>query len=231
MRRRPEWYLRPALSGWRVSLSLAVAAVVGGLGVSACGGGASQAASEPSGNFPVQVSRASFPARQTLSEHTHMVIAVRNAGRATIPDVAVTVTTVPYGTAAQSFGTLIAKPPPGQPILASRSRPVWIVDQPPGPCLYSCQQGGPGGSVTADSDTWALGKLRPGQTARFDWAVTAVQPGSYRLRYVIAAGLAGKAKAVLAGRGGRVQGTFEVKVSSKPRQAYVNNDGKIVYTG
>jgi hypothetical protein len=210
---------------------LVATAVLGGLGVSACGGGASQAANEPSGNFPVRVSQASFPPRQTLSEHTHMVIAVRNTGTATIPDVAVTVTTDSYGTAAQSFGTLIASPPPGQPILASRSRPVWIVDQPPGQCAYSCQQGGPGGAVTADSDTWALGKLGPGQTVKFDWGVTAVQPGSYRIHYVVAAGLAGKAKAVLAGGRGRVQGSFQVKISSKPRQAYVNNDGKVVNTG
>ena len=38
------------------------------LALSACGGGSNQAASEPSGNFTVKVSRASFPASQRLAE-------------------------------------------------------------------------------------------------------------------------------------------------------------------
>jgi hypothetical protein len=205
--------------------------VAAGLTLSACGGGSSQAANEPKGNFPVEVSQASFPSSQTLSQHTHLVIAVRNMGTATIPNIAVTVTTSPNGTAAQAFGTLIAKPPPGQPILASRSRPVWIVDQPPGPCQYSCEQGGPGAGATANSDTWALGRLGPGQTAKFDWAVTAVRPGTYRIHYVVAAGLAGRAHAVLGSRGGRVGGYLNVKISQRPRQAYVNNNGQVVTSG
>jgi hypothetical protein len=201
------------------------------VGVSACGGGASQYQIKKAANFPVSVATASFPTVQRLSQHTHLVITVRNAGHRTIPDIAVTITNPAYGTAAQAFGTLIAKPAPGQPILAGRSRPVWIVDRPPGPCLYSCQQGGPGGAVTANSDTWALGRLAPGQTARFDWGVTAVQPGTYTVHYVVAAGLGGRARAVPAATGrGPVEGSFRVKISQKPRQAYVNNSGHIVYS-
>jgi hypothetical protein len=157
------------------------------------------------------------------------VIAIRNSGSRAIPDIAVTITTPPYGTSAQAFGRLIAAPSPGQPILASRSRAVWVIDRPPGSCQYSCRQGGPGGAATASSDTWALGRLAPGQTAKFDWGVTAVQPGTYKVRYQVAAGLNGKARAV--GSGNQpVQGTFTVKISPRPRQAYVNNNGQVVYT-
>jgi hypothetical protein len=207
-------------------------AVVAGLALAGCGGGgASQTAGEATGKFPVQVSQATFPTLQRLSQHTHLVIRVRNMGSRTIPDIAVTIINPRYGTAAQAFATLLPQSPPGQPILAGRSRPAWIVDQPPGPCAYSCKQGGPGGAITAFSNTWALGKLAPGHVARFDWGVTAVQPGTYTIKYEIAAGLSGKARAVLAGAGhGPVYGTFRVTVSGKPRQAYVNNNGQIVYT-
>ncbi len=231
--RGAECYVPRALRGWRLSLTAVIVAVGSGVGVSACGSGGgagAQAAAEPSANFPVAVSTASFPALQRLAQHTHLVIAVRNTGTRTIPDIAVTITNPAAGTAAQAFGTLIAEPSPGQPVLAGRSRPVWVVDRAPGPCQYSCRQGGPGGAATAYSNTWALGRLAPGQTARFDWAVTAVQPGSYTVHYVVAAGLSGKPKAVGAG-GGPVSGDLRVTISQKPRQAYVNNNGQVVYSG
>jgi hypothetical protein len=206
-----------------------VAAVTTGVVVSACGGsGPRQDAYEPSGNFPVKISTASFPLSQSLSEHTNLRLVITNTGSQTIPNIAVTILNPADGTAAQSFGQLIAAPAPGQPILASRSRAVWIIDQPPGPCEYSCRQGGPGGAVTAYSDTWAEGKLKPGATAVFNWGVTAIQAGHYRVEYQVAAGLNGKAKAVGSG-GGPVSGTFDVTISSKPRQAYVNNAGQVVY--
>ena len=47
-----------------------VAGVGLALAISACGGGQNQAASEPSGNFPVKVSTATFPATQRLSPST-----------------------------------------------------------------------------------------------------------------------------------------------------------------
>jgi hypothetical protein len=178
----------------------------------------------------VAISQASFPTTQRLSQHTHLVISVRNTGNKAIPNIAVTILNPAAGTAAQAFGTLLPQSPPGQPPLAGRSRPVWIVNQPPGPCQYSCNHSGPGGAVTANSNTWALGKLAPGHTARFDWGVTAVQAGNYTVKYEVAAGLSGKAKAVLGSGGGPVSGSFRVTISSKPRQAYVNNNGQIVYT-
>ena len=157
------------------------------------------------------------------------MIKVTNTGSKTIPDVAVTITDgVPshpnMGTrlAAFSYALNMAN-------VASRSRPVWIVDQAPGPCQYSCHTGGPGGAATAFSNTWALGPLKPGKTAPFTWHLTAVQPGAWVVNWRVAAGLFGNARAVLAG-GGIPRGSFTVHVSSRPAQAYVNNNGQIVTT-
>ena len=200
------------------------------MAVAACGSGSNQAANEPNGKFPVAVGTASFPATQKLAQKSHLVIAVRNAGRKAIPDVAVTICNVTCaypapkgeGTSAAAFGSDI-----GQPYLANPSRPIWIVDRPPGPCRYSCRNGGQGAAVTAYDNTWALGRLAPGHTARFDWAVTAVKTGRHVIAWEVAAGLNGKARAVLAG-GGLPRGTFTVTVGSKPPQTYVNNNGQIV---
>ncbi len=200
-------------------------AIFAGLGLVACGGGQEQDANEPSGIFPVQVKNATFPSFQRLAQNTHLVIRVRNSGTDTIPDIAVTLTNPKYGTAVQAFATYLKMPG-----LASHSRPVWVVNRGPGPCGYSCQQGGAGAAVTAYSNTWALGPLKPGKTATFDWAVTAVVPGKYEVQYVVAAGLNGSAKARLNG-GGIPRGTLSVKITSKPQKSYVNNNGQVVNTG
>ncbi len=200
------------------------------LAISACGGGQNQAASEPSGNFPVKVSTATFPSAQRLSQHTHLVIAVHNAGSKAIPNVAVTICNVTCaypapkgeGSSSEAFAADIS-----QSGLANPSRPLWVIERPPGPCGYSCKNGGQGAAVTAYANTWALGRLAPGKTARFDWAVTAVQPGRHVVAWQVAAGLNGKAKAVLS-NGAAPHGRFAVKVSAAPAQSYVNNNGQIV---
>jgi hypothetical protein len=51
--------------------------------------------------------------------------------------------------------------------------------------------------------------------------VTPIQPGVYRVKYEVAAGLSGKAKARGAG-GGSPRGGFVVRVSGKPPKARVN---------
>jgi hypothetical protein len=210
------------VSGRRTRSCAIFAGIAATLLLSACGGGTEQSASEPSGIFPVQVALATFPAFQRLAQRTHMVISVRNTGQKTIPDIAVTITDPPFGTAVQAFGRYIS-----QPGLASHSRPVWIIDRPPGPCTYSCLNGGPGGTVTAYSNTWALGRLAPGQTATFIWGVTAVAAGNYIVRYEVAAGLNGEAKARL-DSGAIPSGIFRIRVTPRPQQSYVNNNGQIV---
>jgi hypothetical protein len=155
-----------------------------------------------------------------------MVIAVRNAGPKTIPNVAITITDPSYNTSAQPFGYRS-----DQPYLANASRPVWVVDQGPGAngCQFSCTSGGGGGATTAYSNTWALGALASGGTAIFRWNVTAVKTGTHTVHYRVAAGLNGNAVAQLAS-GQPPEGTFVVRISRAPQQAYVTNSGKVVIT-
>jgi hypothetical protein len=216
-----------------------ICGVLAALILAACGGGARQDASEPSGKFTVQVSSATFPASQRLSEHTHLVLAVRNTSAKAIPDIAVTICNVTCaypapageGTSAAAFSENLHMAG-----LAHPSRPVWVVDQPPGGCNVGCQAsasagggGGPGAAVTASSNTWALGRLARGSTATFDWALTAVAPGRHVVAWEVAGGLNGKAKAVLSD-GSLPHGTFTVVVHNTPSQSYVDNNGQIVTT-
>jgi hypothetical protein len=203
------------------------------LAVTACGSGARQDVGEPAGRFTVAIPHATFPASQRLAQRTRLVIAVRNAGTKTIPDVAVTICNVTCaypaprgeGSGAQAFAEVLH-----MPYVADPSRPVWIVDRPPGSCRFTCRSGGPGGAVTAYSNTWALGSLRPGSTAVFDWAVTAVMPGRHVVAWQVAAGLNGDAKAVRA-NGSPPRGTFRITIHSAPQPTYVTANGQVVPVG
>jgi hypothetical protein len=196
-----RWYGSPALSSPRhrvVPIALACAAVF----ASGCGGGGPrQDANEPSGDYKVQVLRAKFPEKQSLAKRSVMTITVKNVDTKTIPNVAVTV---------KSFDKR-----KNDPTLADPTRPQFIVNT------------GPRGGDTTYVGTAALGPLKPGQTKTFRWDVTAVSAGPYTVRYAVAAGLNGNAKAVLAG-GGRPTGAFTGNVSSKAPQAHVADDGTTV---
>jgi hypothetical protein len=182
-----------------------IAAGAAALAVAGCGGGARQDAAEPSGTFQVDVVDASFPTKQHLAKPERFVIAVRNNGQRAVPNVAVTVT---------SFASRSR-----QPGLADPSRAFWVIDAAP-----------PGGD-TAYTNTWALGRLAPGQTRRFVWRVTAVQAGTHTVKWQVAAGLNGKAKAILSGNRAPA-GSVTVAVSGKPAQAGVDPDtGKVVREG
>ena len=175
------------------------------LAVAGCGGGTRQDADEPSGTFQVDVVNASFPTKQHLAKSERFVIAVRNTGHEAVPNVAVTV---------NSFASRSE-----QPGLADPSRAVWIVDT------------APAGGDTAYTNTWALGRLAPGQTRRFVWRVTAVQAGTHTVKWAVAAGLNGKAKATLSGNRAPA-GSVTVDVSDKPAQARVDPEtGKVVRAG
>jgi hypothetical protein len=185
-------------------LVAAPAAALVVLGTAACGEGAKQGADEPSGTYRVAIVRSSFPRRQHVAAPTRLVIAVRNTGDKTVPDVAVTVDAF----AARSERTDLADP----------ERPVWIVDAPPE------------GSTTAYTNTYALGPLAAGATKRFVWRLTPVQPGTHRLQYRVAAGLTGRAKAVLAGDRAPER-AITVRIASRPASARVDPDtGAVVRT-
>jgi hypothetical protein len=214
-RRAPQIGMVPRLM--RRSRSLWVASGVAVIVlVSGCGGSA-QDAHEPKRSFDVQVTRANFPSSQSVSHATKLELEVRNTGASTIPNIAVTV---------NSFGYLSE-----YPNLATRLRPVWIVDQGPGAVskfpIQTESVDNPGGDVTATPNTWAAGALAPGQARTFIWHVTPVKSGDYTIDYSVAAGLNGKAHAVIAG-GATPGGHFTVHIASAPRAAHLASNGAIV---
>lgn len=193
----------------------AAAAAVLAVAVLAAGcGGQRQDAGEPSGQFKVNVTRATFPAQQAIGRHATLRIDVRNDDHRQLPYVAVTVETHPKGAtgaaaaAPVAFGTRSA-----DTRLADDVRPVWIVDR------------GPKGGDNAHTNTWALGSMYAGETTSFVWHVLPVAAGSYRLTWSVSPGLNGKARAA---RGGRSRGSFDVTISNKPVPATVDDNGNVV---
>jgi hypothetical protein len=183
----------------------------------ACGG-KRQDADEPKGNFPVEVLQASFPQQQKLAKSSRLVIVVRNAGSKTIPDIAVTV---------NGFDTRRKNPE-----LADPNRPIFVVDARDKQIgsFPESQPASPPGCDSAYSNTWACGPLRPGRVKRFQWTVTAVEAGPFTIRYTVAAGLDGRAKAVDPS-GDVPRGSFAGTVSDVPPQARVADDGHTIIHG
>ena len=174
--------------------SRACVAVLAAVVVAGCGG-ERQDANEPKGTFAVRVVDASFPTTQRIAQSARLRIAVRNAGDRAIPDLAVTVD-----------GFTRTDQRPG---LADPTRPVWIVDQ------------GPRDGDTAYVGTWTLGRVEAGRTRTFEWRLTPVVPGRHVVKFFVAAGLDGRAKAETAG-GATPTGTFAVRVSGAPSDARVD---------
>jgi hypothetical protein len=216
---RSRWYGGLAVRGSR----LRTVVVLGALGLPAsvvaggCGG-AQQDAHEPRGSFTVRVTGASFPVRQAVSRPVALALSVRNTSARTLPDVTVAV---------NSFSYLST-----YPHLAARSRPIWIVDEGPGPLakppVETVQIDPPGGGTTATANVWALGALAPGASRRFVWHVTPVKPGIHTVSYRVYAGLNGRAQAQLA-NGGAPTGSFVVAVARRPPQTHVDPEtGRVV---
>jgi hypothetical protein len=141
-----------------------------------------------------------------------MTISVQNTGSRALPDVAVTVNSLTYRAT--------------QPTnLADPTRPTWIIYDGPGPIakppVESEEITHAGGAQTANTRTWALGRLAPGATKTFSWKLLPVVSGLKTIRYEVAADLNGKAKAQLAG-GGRAAGTFIVHIAPAPPKTHVD---------
>jgi hypothetical protein len=188
-----------------------------GVLASGCGSGRQQDASEPRGNFAVQVTHASFPTSQWVAQPSQLVLNVRNTGSQTLPNVAVAVNSFEYVS--------------NYPNLAARQRPVWVIDDGPGPIPHppveTVQVDPPGGGTTATYNVWTLGRLAPGASRSFVWRVTAVKPGVHTVAYQVYAGLNGKARAQLAD-GSAPTGRFTVDIAGRPPQAHVNpQTGKV----
>jgi hypothetical protein len=195
----------PAVTARRPIATLIAALAV----LSGCGGGESQDANELEGSFRVDVTDASFPARQSISAQSTMRIRVRNPGEKSLPNVAVTVET--KGKRAGDGAVAFAQSSEDSR-LADPNRPVWVLDE------------GPGGGTSAYANTWSLGPLAGGQTKTFEWKLTAVAPGSYSIAYRVAPGLDGKARLAA---GSKARGTFKVAISDEPVPARVNDDGEV----
>jgi hypothetical protein len=169
-----------------------------------------QDADEPEGEFTLDVVKASFPAEQTVAQHATMRLTVRNTDDRDLPNLAVTVETVPPsgGKAPTAFGQAAS-----DVRLADPNRPVWIVDR------------DPEGGESAYTNTWAMGRMFPGETKDVEWRLTAVRAGTYKVNYRIAPGLNGKA---VAAHGQHVTGSFDVTISDEPVPARVNGKGEVV---
>jgi hypothetical protein len=199
---------------------LACALALSGLVAAAgCGGAERQDEDEPEGNFAVDVVRASFPEDQKLAKSSNLVITVRNAGRKTIPNIAVTVD-----------GFDVRKE---DPELADPERPQFVINGVPRDIggFPESKDASPLGCDTAYVNTWACGPLRAGREKTFRWSVTAVQGGEFDIRWRVAAGLDGKAKAVVPGGRRAPRGSFSGSVSDEAPEVRVADDGKTVVEG
>ncbi len=211
-----HWYRGRIVRGRQV-FPVTLLCACAGLIASGCGG-ARQDAHEPSGTFTLQVVKASFPAGQAVARPASLELVLRNGGSKTAPNVAVTVDSFYYNST--------------YPGLASRQRPIWVIEQGPGevpePPVQSEAVSPPGGGQTAYVNTWALGPLAAGAERTFLWRVVPVTPGRRTVHFAVAAGLAGKAKAELAG-GGSVGGEFTVQIAAAPPATHVDpRTGRVV---
>jgi hypothetical protein len=186
--------------------------------VSGCGSGARLDAHEPSGTYPLEVVRASFPTKQSIAKPTEFSIEVRNAGSAAVPNVAVTLDSFNY---TERY-----------PELAADKRPIWVIERGPGPLakppVQTQEVSQPGGAETVYVNTWALGPLARKGTRTFTWRVVPVKAGTWTVHFRIAAGLAGKTLAALPS-GGPVQGQLTASVAPLPPNTHVDpNTGRVV---
>jgi hypothetical protein len=180
------------------------------LAASGCGA-ARQDANEARGSFTLEVVKASFPAKQSIARPTELELQVRNVGARAAPSVAVSMDSFYY---TENY-----------PQLASNQRPVWVIEQGPGPPVSTPVQSQavspPGGAQTAYVNTWTRGPLAAGATQTFLWRVTPVKSGVHTVHFKVAAGLAGKARAQLA-TGAPVQGQLTADVAALPPSRHVD---------
>jgi hypothetical protein len=170
-----------------------------------CGSGPQQDANEPSGDYEVQISNASFPRKQGLGETSKLAITVQNVGTQTVPNITMTVDGLNYRST--------------EPGNADPLRPLWIINAQPL------------NGTTAYVNTWALGSLDPGDERTFIWSLSSTKAGDFTLDYRAGAGLNGKARAVTAS-GTVPAGSISVNVTRRPRKAVVDPaTGEVVESG
>lgn len=188
--------------------------------LAACGESSSDS-NEAAGTYDVRVTEASFPTEQSLGQTSLLELGVRNTGDKTVPALAVTISIagpegqksqLPFGVSDQQEG------------LAQADRPVWVLS-----ATYPRLQGSSerGGATTSNAKTFSFGPLKPGKTTRAVWKLSAVRQGKYTLRYTVAAGLGGEAKArttgdVVPG------GSFVTDITAALPDVEVTDSGEVV---
>jgi hypothetical protein len=197
-------------------VAIAAAALLG-----ACGGSESSSDDEPAGTFHVKVTEASFPTKQALGQTSLLKLGIRNTGKRTVPGLTVTFTiagkqgvesSLPFGVNDQ------------QPELAQPERPVWVLAQ-TYPRLHGSSD--PGGASSSNRKTFTFGELKPGQTTKAIWKLSAVRAGKYTLLYNIDAGLSGKARAKTT-NGVTPGGSFQTEITEELPETEVTDNGEIV---
>jgi hypothetical protein len=230
LRATPRWYrgaivwgrcravgiARRAYCARRAVLALLTASATAAL-ASGCGG-SRQDAHEVSRGYAMEVLGARFPVKQSIARPASFALQVRNASPRTVPNVAVTLDSFYY---TEHY-----------PELAADKRPIWVIEQGPGPeakpPVQTQEISKPGGAETAYVNTWALGPLAPKGTQTFIWRVVPVKAGVYTVHYRVAAGIAGKAKAELPS-GGPVQGQLTASIAPVPSRTHVDpQTGRVV---
>src|ERR1700730_17984587 len=196
---------------------MVLAGACAAVGASGCGS-TRQDKGEVRGSFAMEVVKASFPASQAIARPAQLELQVRNAGTRTAPRLAVSVDSFYY---AENY-----------PQLAASQRPVWVIEQGPGPLASTLVESQaispPGGAQTSYVNTWTLGPLAAGATQTLLWRVTPVKAGKHTVPLPAAPGLAGKATAALPG-GGPVQGQLTANVAPLPPSRHVDpRTGRVV---
>jgi hypothetical protein len=216
LRHTVQWYVRPAVEARSKPVHFALLGLVA---VAGCGGGERQDEDEPEGRFAVEVVEASFPQDQKLAKSSDLEITVRNAGGRTIPNIAMTLS-----------GLTFRKTDPG---LSDPERPQFVINGVPKQIggFPEAKEAAPIGCDTAYVSTWACGPLGAGREKTFRWSVTAVKAGPFNIRYKVAAGLDGKAKAIAPGGGAAPRGGFAGTVSDEAPEVRVADDGETVVSG
>jgi hypothetical protein len=194
--------------------ALAAAALLG-----ACGGSSSD--DEPTGTFQVKVTEATFPTSQKLGQTALLKLGIRNTGKRPVPALTITFTIAGKQGVNSSLPFSIRDP---QPELATPERPIWVLSA-GYPRLHGSTH--PGGTTTSNHKTFDFGPLKPGQTTKGVWKLSAVRSGRYTLLYSIDAGLSGNAKAET-DNGVRPGGSFATEITERLPETEVTDSGEIV---
>jgi hypothetical protein len=211
--------------------------------LTACGGSSNkrQDEDEPSGEYQVEVVSATFPTDQKLAKRSVMEIKVANVGDEDIPNINVSVDDFYYRED--------LRPGEEETGLADPERPMFVVDtiptRPGGP-RRDTERLDPLERSSAYVDTYPIGKLEEGETATFRWEVTAVKAGRFCIAWKVAAGLDGKAEAIVQPEqpekrcrnnqiidGERTEeptGAFAGVISDEAPEARIAEDGETVVT-